>query len=517
LLTVRQVAIRGTDAARRLSQALPAPVHQRLRGVISWSDRRPPPPLQDWSRPLIETAAEPGTPRPADGATAPLVESPVVDSHAVDSHAVDSHAVDSHAVDSHVVENTVTEGTLPPDLPLLRCLVVTSRLDVGGLEEMVAFLARRLPAQRLQTAVLHAAPTPPPAGELSGRLARMLRDSGIPILEADESGAAEWVEQWHPDVISAHGAPRWAFALAERLGVPYVDNLHGMYRLFGGDWQWHAQAAHGTSLAAVVAVSELVRQQYLADNPGFPPDRIVTIPNGVDDERRPGGDRAAVRGRLGLTDQYLFVCLARYSLQKNTYGLLSAFGELARRRPEAHLVVAGRPDDLRYYRRVLSLRDSMPCRDRVHLRDHLSEPAQLLAAADGFVLDSFFEGWSLASMEALHAGVPVVLSDVGGAREQIGQDAGRGYLVANPLGDPLGVDWESVAAARFRAQPNQDELVAAMERLVADRDRYLRTRGALAAESAARFSAQDCLRQHAGLLRAAASGSYSLARAPGPA
>ena len=53
-------------------------------------------------------------------------------------------------------------------------------------------------------------------------------------------------------------------------------------------------------------------------------------------------------------------------------------------------------------------------------------PPHLLAAADGFVLDSFFEGWSLASMEALFAGVPMVLSEVGGAREQIGDDPSVG-------------------------------------------------------------------------------------------
>jgi glycosyltransferase involved in cell wall biosynthesis len=131
----------------------------------------------------------------------------------------------------------------------------------------------------------------------------------------------------------------------------------------------------------------------------------------------------------------------------------------------------------------------------------------LLTAADGFVLDSFFEGWSLASMEALFAGLPVVLSEVGGAREQIDGSTARGYLVANPLGDPLRVDWEGVGMARYRPQVNRDEFVAAMKRLIADRDDYLANREALATESAARFSAEACLVQHAAVLRAVATGS----------
>ena len=34
-------------------------------------------------------------------------------------------------------------------------------------------------------------------------------------------------------------------------------------------------------------------------------------------------------------------------------------------------------------------------------------------------------------MEALCAGLPVVMSDVGGAREQVGLDGERGYIVPN--------------------------------------------------------------------------------------
>jgi glycosyltransferase involved in cell wall biosynthesis len=336
----------------------------------------------------------------------------------------------------------------------------------------------------------------------------MLRSSGIEVREANESSEQRWIEQWRPDVISAHGAPHkldWAFAIAQGLGVPWVDTLHGMHDLFGADW--HAVSTRDAKLSAIVAVSDLVRTQYLAGNHDFSAKRIVTIPNGVDDERRSRGDRESMRDQLGLTDEYLFVSLARHCMQKNAYGLVTAFGDVARHRPEAHLVIAGRPDDVRYYRQVLRLRDGLQCRDRIHLRDHVAAPGELLAAADGFVLDSFFEGGSLASMEALFAGVPVVLSDAGAAREQTGDNPARGYLVANPLGDPLNVDWESMGAVRYRTQVNREELATAMEHLVAKRDSYLSDREHLAAESAVRFSADVCLAQYAAVLRAVATGA----------
>jgi glycosyltransferase involved in cell wall biosynthesis len=480
-----QVANRAADAVRRASRCLPRPLHRQLHDVVEWLDRlRPAPPIEDWSGPLRG------------------VGSRTVASQSVLAGVIT--AADPDAVQPE--QSRISGASYDAEMPALRCLVVTGELDVGGMDEMVAFLARRLPSKGLQTAVLHATSNPSPTGEPAGRLGRMLRSSGIEVHEADESRAPDWIQRWRPDVITAHGAPDWVFAIAQQFGVPYVDNLHGIHTHFSADWR--AVAARDAKVSAIVSVSELVRQQYLAGNRDYPPDRIVTISNGVDDERRVSGDRAAVRNRLGLTVEYVFVCLARYTLQKNSYGLLTAFGDLARQHPEAHLVIAGRPDESRYCRRLLRLRDELPCRDRIHLRDHAAAPAELLAAADGFVLNSFFEGWSLASMEALFAGLPVVLSEVGGAREQIGDKPERGHLVTNPLGDPFSVmDWESMGAARYRPQVNRDELVSAMHDLVANRERYLGNRGRLAAESAARFSADSCLAQHAAVLTAVATGT----------
>jgi glycosyltransferase involved in cell wall biosynthesis len=473
---------------RRVSRLLPESTRAPLRDLLERRDRRRySPSIENWSKPLIparKLAIDSGDLLTGADVTAEGLG--VV-------KPVGSHG--SHA----------QVGSDSAAVPALRCLVVTALLDVGGMDEVVAFLARRLPARGLRTAVLHATPQPSPDGVASGRLGRMLEAIGIDVYEADEHGALDWIKRWRPDVITAHGAPDWTVDIAQQLGVPYVDNLHGMHMHFGADW--NAQAKRGAKVSAIVSVSELVRQQYLAGNPHFPADRIVTIPNGVDDERRVSGDRAAIRSRLGLRDEYVFVSLARHCQQKNSYGLISAFGQLARRRPDVHLVIAGHPQQPRYYGQTVRLRDELACRDRIHLRDHAVAPAALLAAADGFVLNSFFEGWSLASMEALFAGVPVVLSDVGGAREQVGGDPLRGSLVTNPLGDPLAANWESVFGARFRPQANHDEFVAAMEQLVEDRERYLEDRERLAAESAARFSANVCLRRHAAVLTAVATGA----------
>ena len=156
-----------------------------------------------------------------------------------------------------------------------------------------------------------------PNGVPTGRLGRLLLDYGIETVQLAEDVGGDWLEKWQPDVISAHGAPSWVLDTADRLSIPYVDTLH--MPTFMND-RPAEETTRGRRIWAIVAVGELLRRQYLDLNPTFPPERIITIPNGVDDTRRTLGDREQARSRWGISDEYVFVTLARHCLQKNTDG-----------------------------------------------------------------------------------------------------------------------------------------------------------------------------------------------------
>jgi glycosyltransferase involved in cell wall biosynthesis len=461
--------------AQRQGWRAPAPVRRVGRRLLrrTATDSSP---VDDWSSVLVGHAPLGSPPAPEEAPSAPT---------------------------------TMLEATGPLVGARLRCFVATGVLDVGGEDEVVAFLGRCLPEHGIDTIVLHSGTSVGAPGSAGGRLAMDLRNEGVRVEEVTEASAAQLIRELRPDVISAHGAPEWWLDLAADHGVPYVETLHGMHSFFGADWE--RESARSAGIARVIAVSELVRQQYLAGNTAIDPERVVTVPNSVDERRVPRLDRDGCRAWLQLEDEFLFVSLARHTLQKNTYGLISAFAEVAAAHPTAHLLVAGRPDDPAYAQQVQRMRHDLPCRDRIHLRDHAPWPGALLAAADGFVLDSFFEGWSLASMEALAAGLPVVLSDVGGAREQVGTHGERGYLVTNPIGDPLNVDWRTIRTSLYSEQPNRDELVAAMSAMIDAREHWLACRDELRAESATRFHPDRALSGHAAVLRSAAEASSPLA------
>jgi glycosyltransferase involved in cell wall biosynthesis len=460
---------RMTMWAQRRAHALPAPLRRLGSRALGTMDDATGP-SEDWTVPLV-----PGR----DGG--------------------DLESLVATGGGDHTAVTADTSG-----LPLLRAVVAIDVLDVGGMDEFVAFLGRRLPGHGVQTTVVYAGTHMEGQRGQGGRLVQALERDGIPTVELSPETCTAWLRDHAPDVISAHGAPHWLLDAAVEVGVPWVETLHGMHHFLHPD-TWAPERLRARHISVQIAVSELVRQQYLARVPDFPADRVVTIPNGVDAERIRSVDRAEARAALGLRGEFLFLSLARYGLQKNTYALVSAFADVARRHPDAHLLIAGRADDTRYFAQVRAHAERQPFADRIHLRGHCGNPAALLAAADAFVLDSFFEGWPLASMEALATGVPVVMTDVGGAREQLG-DAGRGYLVPNPAGDPSAIDWQAISELRFRRQANDAQLVAAMSATVDERARWAADRERLRDEARAAFPAELCLRRHAAVLRAVAAG-----------
>src|SRR5215469_13419333 len=108
---MRHVAARSMDTGRRVLRWLPSGSAERLREVAGWLDRqRPPPPIEDWSMPLIGAPSRSGQPHSGLLTTAgPGVIEPVGPGEPAIVH---------------------TDASAP------RCLLVTGLLDVGGMDEV---------------------------------------------------------------------------------------------------------------------------------------------------------------------------------------------------------------------------------------------------------------------------------------------------------------------------------------------------------------------------------------------
>jgi|AntDryMetagUQ889_1029465.scaffolds.fasta_scaffold03219_3 glycosyltransferase-like protein len=194
------------------------------------------------------------------------------------------------------------------------------------------------------------------------------------------------------------------------------------------------------SPSELVCVSQGVAEEVIA---GW--GRLAqVIPNGVDAARfaaaaGPDGawHRAAWREQLG--EGPLIVTVGGIEPRKGSIGLLEAMARLRATLPSARLVIAGGETlfDYREYREAFDLR-----RDELGVDVEVLGPVEherlpaLVALADVFALGSVREGFGLAAMEALAAGVPVVLRDVPVLRE-IFDGAARFGSSGDALGDAL--------------------------------------------------------------------------------
>lgn len=342
--------------------------------------------------------------------------------------------------------------------------LAADHLDVGGIGAVIEMLADALPRYGVRPVVVcHG----------DGARARRLRERGIEVRSA-QAGAGFGALFTDVDVIELHSAPRYLETAATASGLPLVTAMHNTEIHFTRA-RWKQFEALMDRSAAGIAVSETVREFHARHLPAHLGSRLTVVPNGapaamaVDAQER-GAARRALAETLAadLDGCFVIVCLARYDSQKNVAGTVASMLHAFEQGGIDHVrfVYAGTPSDWAELGRADAIRRASPYAAHIHLLGN-SDPHTLLSAADAFVLNSFFEGWPVAATEAAAAGLPLALSDVGGARELVAVDPSRGILIPNATGDAAKVSDARVRTARrqSRRQRNRDDLAAAVRRL----------------------------------------------------
>jgi glycosyltransferase involved in cell wall biosynthesis len=218
------------------------------------------------------------------------------------------------------------------------------------------------------------------------------------------------------------------YVLAAATLIPALQTValeHLPYPVDGARQRRLKQITSGR-LAAHVAVGDAVARQveHLA---GLRPGSIRTIRGGV-------ADRPLNPARRVFTDGPILGSIGRLDRQKGYDVLLVALARL----PDARLVLVGDGPERNALERLAG---ELGVRPRVHFAGRRADARDQLSAFDVFVLPSRFEGFPLAILEAMLAGVPVVATSVGSVAEAV-LDGVTGSLVApddpGALTDALG-------------------------------------------------------------------------------
>ena len=152
-------------------------------------------------------------------------------------------------------------------------------------------------------------------------------------------------------------------------------------------------------------------------------------------------------------DDVVIVQVSRLEALKGQHVLLAALAKLRELPHWTCWIVGGaqRPSEVDYVRGLKATANDRGIGDRVRFVGERSDVPALLDAADMFCQPNTSpEGFGLALVEALHAGLPVVTSGIGGACEIVDESCG----VLTPPGDA-----EAVAEALRRLIVDRDSSV----------------------------------------------------------
>lgn len=289
------------------------------------------------------------------------------------------------------------------------CLVVRY-FTVGGLERVVVSLANRLAARGVDTRVVV-------LGTARRNALMTELDGAVDVITLSGSRRARWAALRRLTagrVVHLHFGdgrihPLARLALLDR---PVVVTYHSVYTHQRTPARNRLDRVLTGRARAIVAVSGAVAD-FCVDEVGLPADRITVIPNGV----ATGATAAPAR------PAFLAVAVAGLYAHKNQRTLLAGLAQARAAGLDAGLRVVGDgPELANLHRRTIELgvRPVVDWYGAVWRRDLV---APLLEQADAFVSASRFEGMPISVLEAMGAGVPLVLSDIPAHRELAGDAA----------------------------------------------------------------------------------------------
>lgn len=260
------------------------------------------------------------------------------------------------------------------------------------------------------------------------------------------------IRRERPDLVHGHGpiAGLLARIAARRAGVPRIaTTCHGFLFNQPGPW-WRRTLALGLERATgrlaqtyiTVSEAEAADARRLGIHPG-----AVAVLNGRDPARfRPdAATRALLRAEFGAGDgDCVILFVGRLVADKGIRELLAA---MAATPDNAVLWIAGerlasdRGEDLEPH----FARAAQRLGRRLVRLGYRADVARVMAAADVFCLPSYTEAMPMTAIEAMHVGLPVVGSAVGGLLEQV-VEGETGLLVPRMDPGPLAAALSRLAA-----------------------------------------------------------------------
>lgn len=201
-------------------------------------------------------------------------------------------------------------------------------------------------------------------------------------------------------------------------------------------------------------VSRAAQESYFSTSELFSVEALrsgrkhFTIYNSVNTEdinRAVGNtDIRQVRDELGLKDEFVFACVGRLHPSKGHKYLIEAVDHLRETHPFIRILIIG---DGPLQKELIEEAQARGLHEQINFLGYRNDVYRILAASNALVQPSVFEGFGLASAEAMACGLPVISTNLPSIAEVV-RHKRTGLLV--PPGDSLAL---SKAMATFVDNP----------------------------------------------------------------
>lgn len=314
----------------------------------------------------------------------------------------------------------------------MKVMFLVRALNVGGAERQLVVLARGLQQRGHEVAVA--------VFYSGGVLEEELREARISVVSLGKRGRwdvfgfffrlIKTVRAIRPDVLHSYISNLVTVVVRPFFpSVKLVWGIRSSYMDFNKyDWLYrvsYALACRASRVADLIIVnSHAGRCEHLAD--GYPEEKIVVIPNGIDTVRfRPDQfARAKIRSEWGVVDDHELIGLVgRLDPMKDHETFLHAAALISQVRKTARFVCVG--DGKSDYRKALEERARcLGMSGTVMWVGMRSDMADVYNALDLLVNCSYGEGFSNVIGEAMACGIPCVVTDVGDSALIVGSLGG---------------------------------------------------------------------------------------------
>ena len=308
---------------------------------------------------------------------------------------------------------------------------------VGGIARVVHDLSKRLIKDGHEVTVIT---------YRDGNVPEYENDKGVEVYRVDNymihpNNFIDWIMQLNfnmiakaTEVINKEGgfnvihAHDWlvtyaAKSLKQSFNLPMVATIHateagrnsGIHddtQRYINDTEW---------LLTYEATEVIVNSNYMKGHVqglfGLPFDKISVIPNGINLNNFTGIDRDYdFRRRFAMDNEKIILYVGRLVYEKGVQHLISAMPKILENYHDSKLVIAGKGgmiDELK------SQVESMGLSNKVYFTGYLNqkEVQKMYKCADVAVFPSTYEPFGIVALEAMLAGIPTVVSDIGGLNE----------------------------------------------------------------------------------------------------